>query len=165
MKCFCLKALPRQQIYKSSRTEVLSDSRRFDLFICINFYCAPQCSHCKRCTSYGNSAVCLSVRLSVRHTLVLCQNVKRKFINGRSCERAVKIWLKIALNAVRLPKFEPVNGISWSPRKIMVKDLRQRSGLALFCACAEIVDQFSIVSGKTGTKSWQAWQFACMLLM
>ena len=33
---------------------------------------------------------------------------------------------KIALNVVRLPKFEPVNGISWSPRKIMVKDLRQR---------------------------------------
>ena len=28
------------------------------------FYSAPQCSHCKRCTSYGNS-VCLSVRLSV----------------------------------------------------------------------------------------------------
>jgi len=27
----------------------------------------------------------------------------------------VKIWLKIALNAVRLPKFEPVNGKSWSP--------------------------------------------------
>jgi len=49
----------------------------------------------------------------------------------------VKIWLKIALNAVRLPKFEPVNGISWSPRKIMVKDLRQRSELAWFCACAE----------------------------
>jgi len=43
---------------------------------------------------------------------------------------AVKIWLKIALNAVTLPEFEPVNGISWSPRKIMVKDLRQRSGLA-----------------------------------
>jgi len=36
----------------------------------------------------------------------------------------VKIWLKIALNAVRLPKFEPVNRISWSPRKIMVQDLR-----------------------------------------
>ena len=49
----------------------------------------------------------------------------------------MKIWLKIALNAVRLPKFEPVNGISWSPRKIMVKDLRQRSGLAWYCACAE----------------------------
>jgi len=28
------------------------------------FYSSPQCSHCKRCTSYGNS-VCLSVRLSV----------------------------------------------------------------------------------------------------
>jgi len=27
----------------------------------------------------------------------------------------VKIWLKIALNAVRFPKFEPVNGKSWSP--------------------------------------------------
>ena len=36
----------------------------------------------------------------------------------------VKIWLKIALNAVRLPRFEPVNGISSSQRKIMVKDLR-----------------------------------------
>ena len=54
----------------------------------------------------------------------------------KSCV-AVKIWLKIALNDVRLPKFEPVNGISWSPRKIMVKDLRQRSGLAWFCARAE----------------------------
>ena len=29
------------------------------------------------------------------------------------------------------------NGISWSPRKIMVKDLRQCSGLASFCACAD----------------------------
>ena len=28
---------------------------------------------------------------------------------------------KIALNALRLPKFEPVNGKSWYPRKIMVK--------------------------------------------
>jgi len=33
------------------------------------FYSVPQFSHCKRCTSYGNS-VCLSVR----HTPVLCQN-------------------------------------------------------------------------------------------
>jgi len=53
----------------------------------------------------------------------------------RNC--AVKIWLKIALNVVRLPKFELVNGKSWSPRKMMVKDLRQRSGLAWFCARAE----------------------------
>jgi len=36
-------------------------------------YSAPQCSHFKRCTSYSNS-VCLSVRPSVRHTPVLCQN-------------------------------------------------------------------------------------------
>ena len=49
----------------------------------------------------------------------------------------MKIWLKIAPNAVRLPEFEPANGISWSPRKIMVKDLRQRSGLPWFCTCAE----------------------------
>jgi len=40
----------------------------------------------------------------------------------------VNIWLKIALNAVRLPKFEPVNGISWSSRKMMVKDLRNVPG-------------------------------------
>jgi len=33
------------------------------------FYSTLQCSHCKRCISYGNS-----VRLSVRHTPVLCQN-------------------------------------------------------------------------------------------
>jgi len=42
-----------------------------------HFYSAPLCSHCKRCTSYSNSAclsVCLSVRLSVCHTPVLCQN-------------------------------------------------------------------------------------------
>ena len=61
---------------------------------------------------------------------IWCQNFNRKFINGRSCACAVTMWLKIALNAVRLPKFEPVNGISWSPRTIMVKDLRQRSGHA-----------------------------------
>jgi len=30
-----------------------------------------------------------------------------------------------------------LNRLSWSKRKIMVKDLRQRSGLACFCACAE----------------------------
>jgi len=34
----------------------------------------------------------------------------------------VKIWLKIALNAVRLPKVEAVNGKLWSPRTMVVKD-------------------------------------------
>jgi len=38
-----------------------------------HFYSMPQCSHCKHCTSYGNS-VRLSVRPSVCHTPVLCQN-------------------------------------------------------------------------------------------
>jgi len=44
---------------------------------------------------------------------------------------------KIALNAVKLPKFEAVNGKSWSPRTMVVKDLRQRSRLTWFWACAE----------------------------
>ena len=35
-----------------------------------HFYSAPQCSHCKRGTSYGNS-VCLSVRPSVRLSVSL----------------------------------------------------------------------------------------------
>ena len=34
----------------------------------------------------------------------------QKFINGRSCARAVKIWLKIALNAVRLPNLNRLTG-------------------------------------------------------
>jgi len=41
------------------------------------YYSAPQCSHCKRCTSYSISArlsVRLSDRPSVCHTPVLCQN-------------------------------------------------------------------------------------------
>ena len=46
------------------------------LMFVLGFYSAPQSSHCKRCTSYGNS-VRLSVRLFVCHTLVLCQNVAR----------------------------------------------------------------------------------------
>jgi len=37
------------------------------------YYSAPQCLHCKRCTSYSNS-ICLFVCLSVCHTPVLCQN-------------------------------------------------------------------------------------------
>ena len=75
-----------------------------------------------------------------------CENFNRKFISGRSCACAVKIWLKIALKAVRLPKFEPVNGISWSPRKIMVKDLRQRSGLAWFWP--DIYDHWPRLKGQ-----------------
>jgi len=44
---------------------------------CHEFLQRAQCSHCKRCISYGNSvrpSVRPSVRLSVCHTPVLCQN-------------------------------------------------------------------------------------------
>jgi len=47
------------------------------------------------------------------------------------------MWLKIALNAVKLPKFEAVNGKLWSPGTTVLKDLRQRSRLTWYCACAE----------------------------
>jgi len=66
-----------------------------------------------------------------------CQNFNWKFINSRFCACAVKIWLKIALNAVKVPKYEAVNVKSWSPRTTVVKDLRQRSMLTWSCACAE----------------------------
>jgi len=66
-----------------------------------------------------------------------CQNFNRKFTNSHFCTCAVKIWLKIALNDVRLPIFEAVNRKSWSPRTMVAKDLRQRSMLTWFCACAE----------------------------
>jgi len=51
---------------------------------------------------------------------------------------------KIALNTVRLPKFEAINRKSWSPRTMVVKDLRQHSMLTWFCACAESCVIFSI---------------------
>jgi len=35
---------------------------------------------------------------------------------------------KIALNAVKLPKFETVNGKSWPPRTIVVKNLPHVQG-------------------------------------
>jgi len=38
---------------------------------------------------------------------------------------------------VKLPKFEAVNGKSWSPRTMVVNDLRQRSMLTWLCACAD----------------------------
>jgi len=88
-----------------------------------------QCKNQQKTSSYRRNSVPYK-EIGIEESNDDDLNFNRKFINGRSCACAVKIWLKIALNAVRLPKFEPVNGISWSPRKIMVKDLRQRSGLA-----------------------------------
>ena len=51
---------------------------------------------------------------------------------------------KIALNAVKLPKFEAVNGKSWSRSTTVVKDLRQRSRLTRFRACADSYVVFNI---------------------
>jgi len=95
-----------------------------------------------------------------------CQNFNRKFINGRSRACTVKMWLKIALNAVRLPKFEPVNGKSWSPRKMMVKDLRQRSGLARFCADIQSLTT-EIRRGKKERKKEQTtgWKYTWSALL
>ena len=45
---------------------------KYNLFKNSFLYSAPQCSHCKRCTSYGNS-VCLSVCLSI------CPSVIRRY--------------------------------------------------------------------------------------
>jgi len=48
--------------------EICMEQTRFfqcNWFHSTDFYSTPQCAHCKRCTSYGNS-VCLSVCLSVR---------------------------------------------------------------------------------------------------
>ena len=53
---------------------------------------------------------------------------------------------KVALNDVILPKFEVIHGKSWSPRTMLVKDLRQRSMLTWFCARAESCVIFSIGS-------------------
>ena len=50
----------------SSLTTVAAEVcfRSFKSLVQMYFYSAPQCSHCKRCTSYSNS-IRLSVRLSV----------------------------------------------------------------------------------------------------
>ena len=50
------------------------------------FYSAPQCSHCKRCTSYSNS-VCLSVCLSV------CPSVTRRYCVKTTARSTVQFAL------------------------------------------------------------------------
>ena len=57
------------------------------------FYSTPQCSHCKHCTSYGNS-VCLSVHLSV------CPSVTRRYCvktTARSTAQFAPLDSKICL--------------------------------------------------------------------
>jgi len=56
--------------YDITTTEIgLSTTNLIASLLQSSFYSAQQCWHCKRCTSYGNS-----VRPSVCHTPVLCQN-------------------------------------------------------------------------------------------
>jgi len=71
----------------------------------------------------------------------------------------VKTWLKIALNDVRLPKFEEVNGKSRSPRKMVVKDLRQRSMLTYFAHAQRAV--FFLAQGHT--LFWQITPFVLIV--
>jgi len=56
---------PSQKSHQNSHSESITFFGRI-----LNFYSAPQCSHCKRCTSYGNSDR-LSVRLSLRLSVCL----------------------------------------------------------------------------------------------
>jgi len=55
------------------------------LYFVLSYYSAPQCSHCKRYTSYGNS-VCLSVCLAV--CLSVCLYV-RPSVTRRYCVKTV----------------------------------------------------------------------------
>jgi len=61
------------------------------------------------------------------------------------------VTIKIALNAVKLPKFEAVNGKSWSPRTMVVKDQRQRSRLTWYCTC-------TLWIGKSGSGISNMWR-------
>ena len=45
---------------------------------------------------------------------------------------AMKIWLKIALNAAKLPKFVSINWKSWSPRMTVLKDLGHRQNIVMY---------------------------------
>ena len=77
--CLCFSA-----IYQAHSLQARGRKRRPNLglsclssFWAIVFLQRAQFSHCKRCISYSNSvrpSVCPSGCLSVRHTLVLCQN-------------------------------------------------------------------------------------------
>jgi len=53
-----------------------------------SFYSVPQCSHCKRCTSYGNS-ICLSVRLSITRRYCVkttaCSTVQFALSDSKMC--------------------------------------------------------------------------------
>ena len=71
-----------------------------------------QCKNHQKTSSYRRNSVPykeIGIRESNGDVRTLTNS---KFKSGRCCVCAVKTWLKIALNAVRLPKFEPVNVVA-----------------------------------------------------
>ena len=66
-----------------------------------------QCKNHQKTSSYRRNSVPYK-EIRIKESIGDLRTFNRKFISGRSCACAVKIWLEIALNAVRLPKFEPV---------------------------------------------------------
>jgi len=72
------------------------------------FYSVPQCSHCKRRTSYGNS-VCLSVCPSIRHMPVLS---KRRHVARCSLHCQIAKCVQFCRNQ----KYSP--GTTPSPRNL-----------------------------------------------
>jgi len=61
-----------------------------------------QCKNHQKTSSYRRNSV------PYKEIKIKESNGDVRTLTGCSCACAVKIWLKIALNAVRLPKFEPV---------------------------------------------------------
>jgi len=78
------------------------------------FYSAPQCSHCKRCTSYSNS-VCLSVCLSARPSVTRSYCVKttaRSMVQFAVYCRIAKC-VKFCRNQKIFPRDDPFPLKSW----------------------------------------------------
>ena len=80
------------------------------------FYSMSQCSHCKRCTSYGNSvclSVCPSVSLSVRPSVTRRYCVK---MTARSMVQFAQSYIKMRLVLYKpknIPQGRPVPSEIW----------------------------------------------------
>ena len=69
------------------------------------------------------------------------------------------IWLKVAPNAVSLPKFKGLNGKSWSPRTMLVKDYGNVPGWRDFAHVQRAV--WSLAQGHT--LFWQITPFVLIV--
>ena len=92
------------------------------------FYSAPQCSHCKRCTSYGNS-VRLSVRLSHAGIVSKRRHVARCSLH---CQIAICVWF--CSNQKIFPMDEPFPLKSWFK---LTYPLLTAASLDPFCLVAQ----------------------------